>query len=48
MTVTGITRYGAYVPRLRIARKCIADAHAWMSPLGALGREGQSGVLQLG
>lgn len=40
MTVTGITRYGAYVPRLRIARKCIADAHAWMSASGRSGVKG--------
>lgn len=32
MTTFGITRFGAYVPRLRIARSLIADAHAWMAP----------------
>lgn len=32
MTIPGITGYGAYIPRLRIARKLIADAHAWMAP----------------
>ncbi|MET0547275.1 MAG: 3-oxoacyl-[acyl-carrier-protein] synthase III C-terminal domain-containing protein [Caulobacterales bacterium] len=28
----GITAYGAYVPRLRIDRKIIAEAHKWMAP----------------
>ena len=28
----GITRFGAYVPRLRIERSIIADAHKWMAP----------------
>ena len=28
----GITAYGAYVPRLRIDRSIIADAHKWMAP----------------
>jgi 3-hydroxy-3-methylglutaryl CoA synthase len=28
----GITGYGAYVPRLRLARGAIASAHAWMAP----------------
>ena len=28
----GITAFGAYVPRLRIARSAIAQAHAWMAP----------------
>lgn len=28
----GITAFGAYVPRLRIDRKLIADAHKWMAP----------------
>jgi 3-hydroxy-3-methylglutaryl CoA synthase len=28
----GITGYGAYVPRLRLARGAIAAAHAWMAP----------------
>lgn len=30
--VYGITGYGAYVPRLRIARATIAAAHRWMAP----------------
>lgn len=34
----GITGYGAYVPRLRIARTTIAAAHRWMAP----GLRGQS------
>jgi 3-hydroxy-3-methylglutaryl CoA synthase len=32
MTSYGITGYGAYVPRLRLARGAIAAAHAWMAP----------------
>jgi 3-hydroxy-3-methylglutaryl CoA synthase len=32
MTDYGITGYGAYIPRLRLDRACIAAAHAWMAP----------------
>lgn len=32
MTDFGITAYGAYVPRLRIDRALIADAHRWAMP----------------
>lgn len=32
MTDFGITGYGAYVPRLRIDRAIIAEAHKWMAP----------------
>jgi len=32
MRSTGITGFGAYIPRLRIQRGFIADAHAWMAP----------------
>jgi 3-hydroxy-3-methylglutaryl CoA synthase len=28
----GITRFGGYVPRLRLDRAIIADAHKWMAP----------------
>src|SRR5258707_7673529 len=28
----GILAYGAYIPRLRLARKAIADANAWLNP----------------
>lgn len=28
----GITGFGAYVPRLRLQRSAIADAHRWMAP----------------
>jgi 3-hydroxy-3-methylglutaryl CoA synthase len=30
--MTGITAYGAYVPRLRLQRKSIAQANAWFAP----------------
>ena len=33
----GITGFGGYVPRLRLARKAIAQAHAWSDP-GVMGR----------
>lgn len=32
MTEFGISRFGAYVPRLRLERAAIASAHAWMAP----------------
>lgn len=32
MTELGIARFGAYVPRLRIDRAIIAEAHKWMAP----------------
>ncbi len=32
MSSSGITGFGAYIPRLRIQRSLIADAHAWMAP----------------
>ena len=32
MTELGISRYGAYVPRLRLDRAAIAAAHGWMAP----------------
>ena len=32
MTEFGITGYGAYIPRLRIDRALIAEAHTWMAP----------------
>lgn len=32
MTELGISRFGAYVPRLRLDRSIIAAAHAWMAP----------------
>ena len=28
----GILAYGAYLPRLRLARKSVADANAWFNP----------------
>lgn len=32
MTDLGISRFGAYVPRLRLDRSAIATAHEWMAP----------------
>lgn len=32
MSDIGISRFGAYVPRLRLERSVIAAAHAWMAP----------------
>lgn len=32
MSELGIARFGAYVPRLRIDRAIIAEAHRWMAP----------------
>ncbi|MFL2554167.1 MAG: 3-oxoacyl-[acyl-carrier-protein] synthase III C-terminal domain-containing protein [Candidatus Rariloculaceae bacterium] len=32
MSSSGITSFGAYIPRLRIDRSHIAKAHAWMAP----------------
>jgi len=32
MSDYGITGFGAYVPRLRLARAAIANAHGWMAP----------------
>src|SRR5262245_42333544 len=31
-TPIGILAYGAYLPRLRLARKSVADANAWFNP----------------
>ncbi|HXM00382.1 MAG TPA: OB-fold domain-containing protein [Rhizomicrobium sp.] len=30
--MTGITAYGAYIPRLRLQRKAMAEANAWFAP----------------
>ncbi len=30
--MVGIVSYGAYVPRLRLARQAIAEAHGWLNP----------------
>jgi hydroxymethylglutaryl-CoA synthase len=36
---TGITGFGAYIPRRRLSRQCIAEAHSWAIPgLKALGK----------
>src|SRR5262245_4393998 len=37
----GITSFGAYLPRLRLARKAIADAHAWADPAIAAKGKGE-------
>ena len=29
---TGILAFGAYIPRLRLARRAIAEANAWFNP----------------
>ncbi|MGH9604883.1 MAG: hypothetical protein ACRD3N_04200, partial [Terracidiphilus sp.] len=34
--MTGIISYGAYIPRLRLQRKAVAEANAWFAP-GLLG-----------
>ena len=28
----GILSYGAYIPRLRLSRRAIADANGWLNP----------------
>lgn len=39
MAETGISAFGAYLPRLRLARAAIAQAHAWAFPnLGAMAK----------
>ncbi len=39
MTETGITGFGSYIPRRRLHRQAIAEAHSWAIPgLKALGR----------
>src|SRR5215469_18347895 len=30
--MTGITAYGAYIPRLRLQRTAVAQANAWFAP----------------
>ena len=37
----GITSFGVYLPRLRLARKAIADAHAWADPAIAAKGKGE-------
>jgi len=39
--MTGITAYGAYIPRLRLQRKAIAQANAWFAPGLAGGAKGE-------
>jgi len=38
--MTGITAYGAYIPRLRLQRKAVAEANAWFAP-GLVGTKGE-------
>ena len=37
MTDVGITAFGAYLPRLRLQRKAMAQANAWFNP-GIMGQ----------
>ncbi|HEV3397019.1 MAG TPA: 3-hydroxy-3-methylglutaryl CoA synthase, partial [Xanthobacteraceae bacterium] len=30
--MTGILAFGAYIPRLRLARRAIAEANGWFNP----------------
>jgi 3-hydroxy-3-methylglutaryl CoA synthase len=39
--MTGITAYGAYIPRLRLQRKTVAQANAWFAPGLAGGAKGE-------
>lgn len=39
--MVGITAYGGYIPRLRLQRKAIASAHAWMNPGAMAGAKGE-------
>ena len=39
--MTGITSYGAYIPRLRLQRKAVAQANAWFAPGLAGGAKGE-------
>ena len=39
--MTGITAYGAYIPRRRLQRKAIAQANAWFAPNMVGGAKGE-------
>ncbi|MGA7713293.1 MAG: OB-fold domain-containing protein [Rhizomicrobium sp.] len=39
--MTGITAYGAYIPRRRLQRKAVAEANAWFAPGLAGGAKGE-------
>src|SRR5258708_30550446 len=39
--MTGITAFGAYIPRRRLQRKAIADANKWFAPGLAGGAKGE-------
>ena len=39
--MTGITSYGAYIPRLRLQRKAVAQANAWFAPGLVAGAKGE-------
>ncbi len=39
--MTGITAYGAYIPKLRLQRKAIAQANAWFAPGFVAGAKGE-------
>ena len=45
--MVGITAFGGYVPRLRLQRQAIVDAHGWADP-GLLGKaKGERADIQL-
>ncbi len=39
--MTGITAFGAYIPRRRLQRKAVAQANAWFAPNLAGGAKGE-------
>jgi 3-hydroxy-3-methylglutaryl CoA synthase len=39
--MTGITSFGAYIPRLRLQRKAVAEANAWFAPSLLAGARGE-------
>jgi len=39
--MTGIVAYGAYIPRLRLQRKAVAQANAWYAPALLAGAKGE-------
>jgi hydroxymethylglutaryl-CoA synthase len=39
--VVGIVSFGGYIPRLRLQRRAIAAAHAWMNPSAMAAAKGE-------